>query len=1073
MHRPHSCTRFPAFRLPIIPILLILAWSSPSHRLSAAPVDKSDAASSLEVGVQSYLSGNGLLNRGLYDLAAIEYRKFLNANPDHEKAPTARYGLAVSLFRLGKLDEAASELKPLRKLGDFPYAAEVATMHGQCHLAERHYDQAIEAFQVVLDHHAEHPLADDAAALLIEAHYQAGHVRQASQQADAFITKWPRSPHGDRADYFGGLADMKQQSTQAAARRFARLLEKQPDGPFAPHSELLLAQCRHRDAAHDEAARHYRKVLNRADSPYLPDALLGLGTLLRQTGKPEVSAPLLDRLLKTYPKHPLAAEATLLRGRLFFDKGQYAEAKRAFDQVQKASGSITGEAAYWAAKCTLRRKDFVAAAKDLKQAIDQYDDHPWVPEMVYDRAIALLRNGNDEAAIEALKDFRSRFDTHPLAPDALHLLAATLHRQRDYNGSQKQVRAFLKAYPKHALVSKIAFLSAENAYLKGDLAKAESRYRRFLDAHANDANAPLARYRLGMALYHQQKLDESFEILKTIEPSVEKNTPFEALDLAMGDIQFQREDWKPCIQRLNTYLADGLKVAGADDAVLKLGIAHARLGQHEAAIRQYDRLLKHFDDSPHRRQAAFERGQSLVALDRFTQAARAFETVLSENDTDRFATPARRHLAAIASRQGDSESAAELYAAVARASKGTDTAAGALFQQARALTNAKQFKEAEKALRRLIERYPSDRRLNAARARLVLVLARQGKYKEAIDLAEKVDAAALDPSLRPAMIFERAWCLRATGKAEDAAKVYDALIQTPAVTDELLAHALLELGGIQSENEEFQSALKLLNRLRDIIGRTGEMLPSSLREQASYRLGTCHFKLKHYADTARVLEPFVKQFPQSEFLSSAAFFCGESLFNLGRHAEAVGHFDRILQGDNTDPLCAPSLLRLGECQAKLQRWALSEQRFGAFLTRFGDSPQWYQAEFGIGWARENQGLHDEAVEAYRRVIARHTGPTAARAQFQIGQCLFAKKQYEEAVRELLKVDILYAYPEWSAAALFEAGRCFEKLSKTVEARRQFQTVVDKYKETRWAEPASMRLVALADRSLPGRSGAPD
>ena len=108
------------------------------------------------------------------------------------------------------------------------------------------------------------------------------------------------------------------------------------------------------------------------------------------------------------------------------------------------------------------------------------------------------------------------------------------------------------------------------------------------------------------------------------------------------------------------------------------------------------------------------------------------------------------------------------------------------------------------------------------------------------------------------------------------------------------------------------------------------------------------------------------------------------------------------------------------------------------------------------------------MASYRDVVERHKGPTAARAQFQIGECLFAKKQYEEAAGALLKVDILYAYPEWSAAALFEAGRCFEKLTKLVEARKQFQRVVELHGDSEWARMARSRLEETSVAGLPGR-----
>jgi TolA-binding protein len=128
---------------------------------------------------------------------------------------------------------------------------------------------------------------------------------------------------------------------------------------------------------------------------------------------------------------------------------------------------------------------------------------------------------------------------------------------------------------------------------------------------------------------------------------------------------------------------------------------------------------------------------------------------------------------------------------------------------------------------------------------------------------------------------------------------------------------------------------------------------------------------------------------------------------------------------------------------------------------------WFQARFGVGWALENEGRLDEAVEAYRAVVKRHQGPTAARAQFQIGECLYSQKKYVEAVRELLKVDIHYAYPEWSAAALYEAGRCFQEMGDPVDARRQFEQVRQQHADTHWAQLAGERLGELARTSLPG------
>jgi len=181
---------------------------------------------------------------------------------------------------------------------------------------------------------------------------------------------------------------------------------------------------------------------------------------------------------------------------------------------------------------------------------------------------------------------------------------------------------------------------------------------------------------------------------------------------------------------------------------------------------------------------------------------------------------------------------------------------------------------------------------------------------------------------------------------------------------------------------------------------------------------------------------------------------------MGKPVQAAADFARLVKEFPEDAEAASDLLGLGEALAGAQDWAGSEKALDAYLKRFPSDELWFRARFGLGWAKENQSRQEEAMSDYAAVVAGHQGPTAARAQFQTGECLFALKRYDEAVRELLKVDILYAYPEWSAAALYEAGRCFAQLNKPEDARAQFAMVTEKYGQTDWARLAGKELARL-------------
>ena len=276
------------------------------------------------------------------------------------------------------------------------------------------------------------------------------------------------------------------------------------------------------------------------------------------------------------------------------------------------------------------------------------------------------------------------------------------------------------------------------------------------------------------------------------------------------------------------------------------------------------------------------------------------------------------------------------------------------------------------------------------------------------------------------------------------------------------------LAGIEADTKRFEEAAKLLRSLRDLIGERSSEVAADVVEQGTYRLAVCEFELQRYKPAAELFEEFLGAFSDSSLVASASYFCGEAWLRLDRHERGVKFLGRVVEEFQSDPAYGPALLRLGESLALLQRWAKSEQACALYLARFPDGEHAFKARFGVGWARENQHRHGEAITAYRKVADEHKGPTAARAQFQIGECLFALEKYDEAVAELIKVDILYAYPQWSAAALFEAGRCFEKLSKPDEARDQFKRVADHYGSTHWAKLAKQHLSGMAAGPVPGR-----
>lgn len=1026
-----------------------------------------------EAALRELSSANGLLNRGLYELAAKEYRQFLAEHASDEKAPIARYGLAVCLFRTGELEGAAGELDDLLAADDFQYAAEVRAMLGQCRLVTGDPGRAVEPLRDLLRRHKTHALADDATAMLVEAYYQSGEHEKALTQCQQFEKRWPENPLRERVWFFGGLAELARSRPEAAADQFSRLLEAFPKSAFAEQAGLLLAQCRHEQGALDDAVRWYRTVLKNAEGAYAADAMFGLATLLHNRGEFEDAGALLDQFLKQFPDNPKSTSAALLRGRSWFELGDYEKAAAFFERAAESTGDSADDGAYWLAKCRLRQEAFGEAAQRLKAALERYPESELAAEMQYDRAVALARGGRDADAGKVLNEFLSRYPDHALFPDGQALLATIQHRRGDYEPSLKRCGEFLSRFPKHELAQSVRFLAAENEFLLQKYERAARAYATYLESADAGPNADRARFRMALSLFHLDRFEEALPALRESAKLAASDASFASCDLALGEIYFQREEWRPAEEHFAAYLGRDATVASAADATLKLGIAKQRQGRHAEARRTFEQLLSEFTQSEHGQQrlhAMFELGQSLVALGVLDEAADVFERLLGEGADSRFTPFALNHLGAIALKRGRPGEADKYFARLIDAAPDGDLAGEALYQRGEALMATQDYDNARSVFSAFIEKHGDDPHAPRARARLATALARLDDPKRAlhvIDQVEREHLSKLDESTRHALQSEKAWCLRKLDRIDEAAAAYRVLTERGG-SDALTAYALVELAELEAGRKNYDEAVNLLEKLRLLENAADARISADMRAQALYRLGVCQFELKRAAPATAALEAFLTEFPTHDLAASASYFCGEAYIAIGKHQQAAEHLSRVAADFRDSDVYAVSLLRLGDCLAALQRWARCEEVFGDYLEHNPDGEQWYQARFGVGWARENQQRYDEAITAYRAVVDRHKGETAARAQFQIGECLFAQKKLDDAVRELLKVDILYAYPEWSAAALFEAGRCFEQMGKAVEASQQYHAVSEKYPESRWAKLATQRMAAVSGGALPGR-----
>ena len=165
--------------------------------------------------------------------------------------------------------------------------------------------------------------------------------------------------------------------------------------------------------------------------------------------------------------------------------------------------------------------------------------------------------------------------------------------------------------------------------------------------------------------------------------------------------------------------------------------------------------------------------------------------------------------------------------------------------------------------------------------------------------------------------------------------------------------------------------------------------------QAKYRAGECHLHLEAPAEAVKYLAVFRDQ---------------------GAFQNLPGLTDR-------------ALLRLGFALGQLKQWNPSRQAYEQVVNRFGSSPWVHEARYGIGWAFQNLGQYDNAVNAYNQLINNVATELAARAQMNIGLCRLAQKRYAEASTALLVVPFTYDYPHLNALAWLRRLALFPRTNR--------------------------------------------
>ena len=1042
------------------------------------PETKSPEKSSREA-IALYSDAANFQNNGAFELAVEEWGKFLKEHAKDPLVPKAQFYLAVCNVQLKQFDKSVTILDALLKSHpDFEQAEDAYLNLGwsQYSLAAadaKNYVSAQATFETLLKKFQKGKYADQANYFLGDCLYHQGKKKEAIVQYEGVLKEFAKSALRCEAAYALGVAYEELEQFADAGRAYDIYLSECSSGALFTEVRMRKAETVSRQGKFAEAERMFAEVAAVPGFSLADHARMRQADCLVRSDKLVEAAEVFGKLSSEFPESTHANAALTAAGRCLYRAEKFSEAAPWFQRMVDKGTAEAGEAAHWLARIHLKSKQSELAIAVAEKALPLLTDSPWRAHVLLDLGDAMYElPARRSDAIALFAQLAKELPAHELAPQALYNAAFGYLESKQYDLAVQHAQKFVTNYGMDRLLPDVKFIAAESQLLLQQYAAAEAAYQQLVAEFPQHPDADKWLMRAGLTSLLQKKYAVVVDMLTP------KLTGMKSADLRaesqflMGSSLLGMDKTAAAADAFAASLAEQPQWRQADETLLGLARAqrkldkisearatiqklikdhpqsavldqgYYRLGEYAfatddlpGALAAYDEVIKRWPDSTFVPFALYGKGWTLLKLKQFPAASEAL-TALLTRFADHSLTGDARFARAMSRRQSnDFSGAIDDLNTYLKANPDLDHQSDAIFERGLAESGLKQWDAAGASYRQILKDHPQYSGLDKVR-------------------------------------YELAWVLKTQEKNEEAAAEFASLAKSHP-DSAFAAESYFHVGESQYDKQQYEDAVKTYT------SALAKVKSAELKEKAAYKLGWSHFQLKQY-------EPAMVQFteqlaasPTGSLANDGQFMKTECLFRLKKYAEALAGFRETRKLPMLPAkLEVLVLLHGGQSACQLKNWEQGLEWLAEIPKRFAESPYLAEAHYELGWARQNLKRSDEALKDYEIAASKSRDAVGARARFMIGEVLFEKKQFDEAIKQFQRVMYTFGGDNsaddvkiWQAQAGFEAARCWEvqiqsesdgkrKMQCLAEATRHYTYVVEKHPQSNWAADARKRLEAL-------------
>ncbi len=502
---------------------------------------------------------DGLLRRGIYDMALKEYMVFLDTFPSNAAVDAVWFRSGECYREMGNRVAADRAYSRVQALPASPHRFRASLRRAELSMDSGQGDAAVTMLRALLGQKTPADIAADASFRLASALEKLNRPAEAIPVYERLTRDYPESPFLPYAWLaLGGLATGTSGGGDARAEAlFLKAAEKSTDLRVGAEAWYQLGNLYYRGSnyvksayafdqlftrfgsdtrvgpARLQAAWAYQRSGRHADAVALADRALAAGdpprdgwlylaaNSDRQLQRGAASAARYALLMKEFPDSVYAGRAAYERALALFTAGQYTGTVEQA-RVIPPDSAMADQVCWLLAESAMALQDEDKALQYYRLIADRHPRSALAPEALYRIGEVLKKRGEDWNAAEAYRTVFLRYPDSPLAAKGLFAAAYGAAKAGRREDAARDWGQFLAAFPDHELAPDALFQKAVAEAQLGRNEQALETYGLLLRRFPRTAYAADARFWSGVLLETSGKFEDAARELRAAlaaEPS--------------------------------------------------------------------------------------------------------------------------------------------------------------------------------------------------------------------------------------------------------------------------------------------------------------------------------------------------------------------------------------------------------------------------------------------------------------------------------------------------------------------------------------------------------------------------